>query len=128
MIDGDDPLSAEQVSALNRELTDRPTTPNCDGVSRLDVAVLGSHVTSGENVRKKKHLLVAQFIRNLYWSNIGKRHAYVLRLTSRVTAHHVRIAEKPRARESIQRLRGSGVRIAIVASGPEISFAEEANA
>src|SRR5205085_9146318 len=73
VIDCDYSFRAEQVCALDRELAYRSTTPNRDGITRLDVAVLGSHVTGWKNIGEKKYLLVVQILRNLYRSHVGKR-------------------------------------------------------
>src|SRR5512138_3162567 len=80
MIDCNYPFRTKQVGALDRELTYWSTAPNGDRISRLDLAVFCSHITGGENVGEKKHLLVAQPIWNLYWSNISEWHAHILRL------------------------------------------------
>ena len=50
-VDRDDPARPKQESAADRELPDRSTTPNGDGVAVLDVAEVGRHVACWEYVR-----------------------------------------------------------------------------
>jgi len=59
-VDGDDPVRAEHLCALDRELADRPTAPDGDRVLWLGVGVLGGHVPRREHVREKEHLLVRE--------------------------------------------------------------------
>jgi hypothetical protein len=67
-------------------------------------------------------------VRNPERTDVGERHADVLRLTAGVAAHHVRVAEQTRARESVQLLRHPGIRVRVVTERPELPFAEEAAA
>ena len=76
-------------------LADGPASPHRDRVSFLDIAVFRGHVPGGKNVREEQHLLVGQAFRNLHGTNIAKRHAYVLRLSARVAAVNMAIAEQP---------------------------------
>src|SRR2546423_1236901 len=82
MIDCDYSFRAEQVCALDRELAYWSTTPNSDGITRLDVAVLGGHVTGWKNIREKKYLLVVQILGNLYRSHVSERHTHILSLAA----------------------------------------------
>src|SRR6185437_16520036 len=50
MIDRDHALCAEEACACDRKLSHRPASPDCDHVSGLDIAHLGSHVSGGKDI------------------------------------------------------------------------------
>ena len=127
-IDRDDALGAEQVRALDRELTDRAAAPDGDRVARLDLAVVGRHVAGREDVREKEDLLVGQRVRHLQRPDVGKRHARVFRLAAGIAAVHVRVAEQTRRGIAVQLLGHPGIRIRVVAQRPELLLAEVAAA
>src|SRR5688572_12558876 len=78
VVDSDDAFRAQQVGALNRKLSDRPTTPDRNRVAGLNVAILGSHVACRKDVRQEEYLLVVQSLRNLYRADIRERYAHIL--------------------------------------------------
>jgi hypothetical protein len=71
-IDGDDAFGAKQEGAADRKLADRAAAPNRNRLAAFQVTEIGGHVASRENVRKEQHLLVAQAVRNLDRTDIGK--------------------------------------------------------
>ena len=88
-VNRDDASRAKHPGALHRELPDRAAAPHCDRITRFDAAVFRGHVAGRKYVGQEQHLLVGNPVRNLDRGHVGKRHAQVLGLTARVTAHHV---------------------------------------
>src|SRR5688572_6976004 len=115
-------IGAEQVGALNCELTYWSTTPNGNGVSFLYLAVLSCHISSRENVREKQHLFIRKMIGNLQRADVSERYANILGLASGIPAHHVGIAEESRTGEAIEEIGHSRIWIRVVACGPELTF------
>src|SRR5215217_4183554 len=108
-VDSNDALSSEQGSTGHGKLPDRPGTPNRHDVSGFDIAHLSAHVTGGQYVREKEHLLVCQAVFNLERANVGKRYADVFRLTAREPAKHMRIPEDPGGRKAPYLFRHPGI-------------------
>ena len=127
-IDRDDAFGAEQIGALDRELTDRTAAPDRHRVARLDLAVLGRHVAGREDVGEKQDLLVGEGVRHLQRSDVGKRDARVFRLAAGIAAVHVRVAEQARRGIAVELLRHPRIRIRVVAQRPELLLAEVAAA
>ncbi len=127
-VDRNDTARSKHPCALDRKLPDRAAAPDRHGVARLDIAVLRRHVAGGEDVGDEQRLLVADLRRDLDRPHIGKRHPHVLRLPPRVSPHHVRVAEQARGRVPVQLLSHPGVRVGVVAEGPQLAVAEEAPA
>ena len=95
-VDGNDALGAEQICALDGELTDGTAAPDGHRIARLDLAVLRGHVAGWKNVGEEQHLFIGEGFGHLDRPDVGERHANVLRLPAGVSAVHVRIAEEPR--------------------------------
>src|SRR6266700_718980 len=124
-INSDDVLSAEHVGTANRKLPDRSTAPDGDGITPLDVAVLGSHVTGGKDIGQKQDLLVAEAGRYFHRAHVGKGHADVFCLSAGIAAIHMGVAKKSRTRIAIGFLRHPGVWVRVVAERPQLPLTEK---
>src|SRR5918999_1294786 len=113
-VDGDHALGAEQVRALDGELTDGSAAPHGDDVAPLDLAVLNRHVARWQDVRKEQHLLVRYSIRNFERTHVGERYTRVFGLPSGIAAEHVRVPEDACRRMPPQFLRHPGVRVRVL--------------
>ena len=65
IVDGNDFSRSEQLCTVDRELSDRSTTPNGNYLTAFDIAVLGRHVASWEDVAQEQDLLVIEIALNL---------------------------------------------------------------
>src|SRR4028119_789526 len=93
-VKGDNTLSTEHKSALNRELSNWPTAPDGYDITGFNVAVFRCHVASGEDIGKKQYLVVCQSFRNLEQADIGKGNPRIFCLTASIATEQVRIAEE----------------------------------
>ena len=78
------------------KLADRTAAPDRDGVTRLDVALLGGHVAGGEDVRQEEHLVVGDPVGYLDGTDIGEGHTDIFGLAAGVSAEQVGVAEQAR--------------------------------
>src|SRR5579859_3907118 len=127
-VDGDYALRPQHERASNCELTNRAAAPDRHGVSALNVAVHRSEISSGENVRQENNFVIWNSLRNLQWTNIGKRNASILGLSAGISSHHVGVAKKTRRRVAHHFLGDPIIGIGILATRPEFLLAEEAAA
>src|SRR5579872_1883721 len=86
----------------------------------LDLGIPGSHVPSRKKVRKEKHFFIRKVVLDFDWADIREGHTNVLRVTTGIPAHHVGVAKQTRTGISIGRFHQVGVRIGIVAGGPDL--------
>ncbi len=84
-IDSDYALRTEQEGAGDRQKSDRPATPDGDGIARLDRAVFRGHIGGRENVGQEQHLFVAQALRHLDGTHVREGNARIFGLAARVT-------------------------------------------
>ena len=93
-VNGDHSGRTQHESARNSELAYRPAPPNRYGVTWLNLSILSGHVTRWEDIREKQDFFIRQIAINPQWTYVCKRNAGILRLSTSVATHHVRIAEK----------------------------------
>ena len=117
MVDGDDPLGAEQKGRLDRKQPNRSAAPHRNCISRFDVAIFGSHPPGRKNVRQEQNLIVLNAIGNDDRPDIGKRHAHIFGLSPRIAAGHMAVSEKTGHRMPIRLFRDILIvgRVAVVA-------------
>jgi hypothetical protein len=125
-IDAYDASSAQQPSAHDCHLADRPAAPHRDRVAGSDVGILGCHPARGQDIGQEEHLVVAQAGVDVDRAMIGMRHADKLGLPAGVAAVQMGIAEQAGAGLAMQLLQLLGVRIGGIAARPQLALAEEA--
>ena len=119
-VNGNDTGRAQHESAGDCELSDGTAAPDGDGVILLDLGILGSHVPRGEDIGKEQHFFIRKIAFDLQRSDIRKRHPHILRLAARISTHHVGIPEQARTGISIGGFHQVGIRIGIIAGGPDL--------
>jgi hypothetical protein len=115
VVERDHPFRAQHVRAADGELSDRSATPHRDNIAALDVAILRGHESGREDVREEQCLVVAQAFGNFHGTDIGERHAHILRLPAGKPAEEVRVTEQPGGALPVNLLRHLRVRVAVVA-------------
>ena len=109
MIDGEDACGSEQPGGLHGKEAHRAAAEDHHGLAALDLPHLGSLIPGGEDVAEEEDLLLIHVVGNLHRSDVGERHAHVLRLATLVAAGDVGIPVHP-ARHVAVRVRVLAIR------------------
>lgn len=80
IIDRKNPPGLEQLGTGYGKLPHRAATEDRDGISRLDLRQLGSHVTRGKDIGDQERLFVGNFVRKLHQPHPRKGNACLFRL------------------------------------------------
>ena len=105
VIDRDDAIRTHQHRRLDREQPDRAAAPDRDDVAGFDVRIFRTHPAGGQDVGQEQHLVVVDAVGDDDGAVVAERHADIFRLTARIAAGHVAVAEQPRHGMAVQLLR-----------------------